>query len=200
MLSRLPSDVWHYVRDAPGTYLWLAALLVVSGRLARLPAEQASQVLVANSTNLAGLRRAPVKVMITSAFFTTGPGWLFCLVTYSVFHAPAEHWLGTWRWLAVVALAHVGATLISQGYVARGIRAGRRRVSERETLDYGVSYAQAGAAAVLAYRIPSPWWIPYLVALIGFYGYGLARNRRDFTALGHACAVAIGLVCFWIAP
>jgi hypothetical protein len=200
VLSGLPSDVWHYVRDAPGTYLWLAALLATSRWLARLPTARASRVLVANSTNLAGLHRAPLTVMITSAFFTPGASWLFCLVTYSVFHAPAEHWLGTWRWLAVVAIAHVGATLISQGYVARGIRAGRRPASEREAFDYGVSYALAGVAAVLAYRIPLPWRILYLVVLIGFHGYGLARNRRGFTALGHVCAVAIGLACFWIAP
>ncbi|MBW8805140.1 MAG: hypothetical protein JF587_15035 [Catenulisporales bacterium] len=200
MLSRLPSDVWHYVRDAPGTYLWLAALLAASRWLARLPAERASRVLVANSTNLTGLRRAPLTVLVTSAFFTPGTSWLFCLVTYSVFHAPAEHRLGTWRWLAVVALAHVGATLISQGCVAGGIRAGRRPESEREAPDYGVSYALAGVAAVLAYRIPVPWRILYLVVLVGFHVHGLARNRRDFTALGHVCAVAIGLGCFWIVP
>lgn len=199
MLSRLPSDIWHYIRDAPGTYLWLLALLVTSRWLARLPAERSAGVLVANSTNLAGLRRAPLKVMVTSAFFTAGTSWLFYAVTYSVFHAPTEHWLGTWRWLAVAALAHVGATLISQASVARGIRDGRRAASEREAPDYGVSYAQAGVAAMLAWRIPLPWRIPYLGVLIGFYLYGLAKDRRDFTALGHVCAVAIGMGCFWLA-
>ncbi|GAA1973161.1 rhomboid-like protein [Catenulispora subtropica] len=200
MLSRLPADIWHFVRDAPGTYLWFLALLATSRRLARMPADRSAKILVANSTNLAGLRRAPLKVLLTSAFFTAGTSWSFYLVTYSLFHAPTEHWLGTWRWLAVVAMAHVGATLISQGYVAQGIRSGRLAASERETPDYGVSYAQAGVAAVLAWHIPLPWRIPYLVVLIGFYLYGLAKNRRDFTALGHVCAVAIGLACFWIAP
>ncbi|MFD0637471.1 rhomboid-like protein [Catenulispora yoronensis] len=200
MLSRLPSDVWHYVRDAPGTYLWLVALLVTSRWMATMPAERSARVLAANSTNLARLRRAPLLVLVTSAFFTAGTSWLFYLVTYSVFHAPAEHWLGTWRWLAVIALAHVGATLISQGSVWYRIRKGELPASEREASDYGVSYAQAGAAAVLAWRIPLPWRIAYLVVLIAFYLYGLAKDRRDFTALGHVCAVAIGLCCFWLAP
>ncbi|NUR25907.1 MAG: hypothetical protein HOV83_08690 [Catenulispora sp.] len=199
MLSRLPSDVWHYVRDAPGTCLWLGALLVVARWTARMPAERREAVLAANSTNLVQLRRAAPKVLVTSAFFTTGTSWSFCLVTFSVFHAPVEHWLGTWRWLAVVAMAHVGATLISQGYVAHSVRSGRLAATEREAPDYGVSYAQAGAAAVLGWRIPLPWRVAYLVVLIGFYVYGLARNRRDFTALGHACAVIIGLSCFWLA-
>jgi hypothetical protein len=200
VLSHLPADMWDYVRDAPGTYLWLVALLVTSRYLKRLPAERAARLLEANSTNLDRLRHAAPKVLVTSLFFSVGTSWLFYLVTYSVFHAPAEHWLGTWRWLVVIGLAHVGATLLSQGWVWREIRAGRLPASERTTSDYGVSYAQAGAAAVLAWRIPLPWRIPYLVVLIGFYLYGWVRNRRDFTAIGHLCAAAIGVACFWIAP
>lgn len=200
MLSRLPADVWDYVRDAPGTYLWLLAIFAVSRYVRHLPAARATKLLEANSTNLAQLKRAPVKVMITSLFFTAGTSWLFYLVTYSVFHAPAEHWLGTWRWLVVIGVAHVGATLVSEGWVAREIRAGRLPQSERTTADYGVSYAQAGAAAVLVYRVPMPWRVLYLVGLVAFYGYGWLRNRRDFTAIGHLCAVAIGLACFWIVP
>ena len=197
VLSRLPTDVWHYLRDAPGTYIWLVALLATSQWLAHLPKDRATKVLAANSTNLARLRQAPLKVLVTSAFFTAGTSWPFYAVSYTVFHAPAEHWLGTWRWLAVVALAHIGATLLSQAYVAREIRKGRLPSTERETMDYGVSYAQAGAAAVLTWHIPLPWRIPYLVAIGGFYIYGLAR-QRDFTALGHVCAFAIGLSCFWL--
>jgi hypothetical protein len=200
VLSRVPGDVWDYVRDAPGTYLWLIALFGVSRHVRRLPADRAQRLLERNSTNLDRLRHAPIKVLITSLFFTVGTSWVFYLVTYSVFHAPAEHWLGTWRWLAVLGIAHVGATLLSEGWVAREIRAGRLPVSERTTADYGVSYAQAGAAAVLTYRIPMPWRIGYLVVLIGFYGYGWLKNRRDFTAIGHLCALAIGLACFWLAP
>lgn len=193
------SDVWDYVRDAPGTYLWLLALLGTSRYVRRLPAARAEKLLEANSTNLRQLGRAPL-VLVTSLFFTAGTSWLFYLATYSLFHAPAEHWLGTRRWLAVIVLAHVGATLLSQGWVAREIRARRLPASERTASDYGVSYAQAGAAAVLVYRIPLPWRVPYLVALIVFYGFGWVKNRRDFTAIGHVCAVAIGLACFWIVP
>jgi hypothetical protein len=200
VLSRLVTDVWHYIRDAPGTYLWLLALLVTIQWLAHLPEDRSAKILAANSTNLTRLRQAPLKVLITSAFFTAGTSWPFYLVTYTLFHAPTEHWLGTWRWLAVASLAHVGATLISQGYVARETRKGRLPEAERDIPDYGVSYAQAGAAAMLTWRIPLPWRIPYLIAVVAFYIYGLAKHRRDFTALGHVCAVGIGLACFWLAP
>jgi hypothetical protein len=200
VLSHLPADVWDFVRDAPGTYLWLVALLVTTWYLRRLPAERRARVLERNSTNLDRLRHAAPVVMVTSLFFSVGTNWLFYLATYSAFHAPAEHWLGTWRWLAVLGLAHVGATLLSEGWVAWEIRAGRLPESERTTSDYGVSYAQAGVAAVLAYRIPLPWRVPYLVVLIGIYFFLWVRNRRDFTAIGHLCALGIGLTCFWIAP
>ena len=92
VLSRLPSEVWHYLIDAPGTYLWLGALLVVGRWLAWMPAERQDAVLAANSTNLVRVRRAAPKVWVTSAFFTAGTRWLFYLVTYSAFHAPVEHW------------------------------------------------------------------------------------------------------------
>ena len=199
MLKSLPSDVWDYVRDAPGTYVWLAVLLATTLYLRRLSPERAAELLQANSTNLDRLRRAPIRVLITSAFFTASASWPFYLVMYSLFQAPAEHFLGTWRWLALIALAHVGATLISQGYVATQIKRGKLPASARDVQDYGVSYALAGAATVLVYRIPFPWWIPYLVVVLAYYLRGLLKTR-DFTALGHACAALIGLACFWLAP
>ncbi|NUP51557.1 MAG: hypothetical protein HOW97_30205 [Catenulispora sp.] len=200
MLTHLPTTVWHYIRDAPATYLWLLTLLLTSQYLSHLPTARSTKLLAANSTNLTRLRQAPLKVLITSAFFTAGTSWPFYLLTYTAFHAPTEHWLGTWRWLALVALTHIGATLISQTYVALAIRTHRLPESEREAPDYGVSYAQAGAAAMLTWRIPLPWRIPYLAAVLGFYLYGLAKNRRDFTALGHVCATILGLSSFWLAP
>ena len=53
---------------------------------------------------------------------------------------------------------------------------------------------------MLAYRIPMPWTVPYILVLIVFYGYGWLKHRRDFTAIGHLCALAIGFAFFWIAP
>jgi hypothetical protein len=197
VLRRLPSDAWDYVRDAPGTYLWLAALLVTTVAVRRLPADRRRALLSRNSTNLARLRAAPVRVLITSGLFVGDSGWWFYAAAYSLFHAPVEHWVGTWRWLIAVLITHVGATLVSQGWVAVQIRRGRLPVEMRDVDDYGVSYALAGSAALLSFAVGSPWRYLYLAAVVLFYVVGYAR-RRDFTGIGHVVAVLLGLSCFWL--
>lgn len=197
MLTHLPRDAWHYVRTAPGTYLWLAALLGTTLAVHRLPPDRARALLTRNSTNLTRLRAAPIKVLITSGFFIAGADWWFYAAVYSLFQAPVEHWLGTWRWLAVVLIAHVGATLVSQGWLALRIRRGRLPEELRDVDDYGVSYALAGSMALLTFVIDAPWRYVYLPCVLLFYGTDYAR-RRDFTGLGHVTAVLLGLSCFWI--
>jgi hypothetical protein len=199
VLKHLPSDAWQYVRSAPGTYLWLALLLVTTIALRLMPSDRAQRVLIRNSTNLSRLRTAPLRVLVTSSFLIAEAGWWFYAIVYSVFHAPAEHWLGTWRWLAVAAISHVGATLLSQGYVALEIKRGRLPESMKDVDDYGVSYALAGSAAVLTFQVDSPWRYGYLTIVLLYYTIGLARTR-DFTGVGHLCAVLLGLSCFWLIP
>ena len=60
-------------------------------------------------------------------------------------------WLGTWRWLCVVVIAHVGATYISEGVLYEGIRHGYVAESAVNTLDVGVSYGLAGVMGILVY-------------------------------------------------
>lgn len=119
-------------------------------------------------------------------------------VLYTVFHANAERWLGTLRWLTVVIAAHVLATLVSEGVLAWAIRHGYVPESAANTLDIGVSYALAGVVAVLTYRVPQPWRYVYLFAVVVFYGVPLITGRT-FTDLGHFASVLIGLACYPLA-
>jgi len=199
VLHRLTSDTVSWIRDAPGTYLWLAVLLGTTVWVRRLDPGRRARVLAANSTSLARLRRAPLLVLATSALFVAEGGWLFYAALFTLFQAPAERWLGTGRWLAVCAIAHVVATLISQGYVAAAVDDGRLPEDTLTADDYGVSYALAGAIGVLTYRIDSPWRYLYLVVLLAYYGWDLARTR-DFTAIGHLCAFLLGLGCYFLVP
>lgn len=199
MLHRLTSDISAWIRDAPGTYLWLAVLLGTTVWVRHLDPGRRARVLAANSTSLARLRRAPLLVLATSALFAAEGGWFFYAVLFTLFQAPAEHWLGTGRWLAVGAIAHVVATLLSQGYVAGAVHAGRLPESTLTADDYGVSYALAGVIGVLTYRIDTPWRYLYLVALLSYYIADLARTR-DFTAIGHLCAFLLGLGCYFLVP
>ncbi|MEV5646663.1 rhomboid-like protein [Nocardia sp. NPDC052254] len=191
----VPVTVGRYVRSAPGTYIWLAILLV-STVVVRHLSPQDAQILLGNrSTNLHHLREDPFRVLVTSAFWLAGGGWLGYAVTYSIFHAQAERWLGTLRWLIVLVIAHVGATYISEGVLYWAIRHGYAPPSAVNTLDYGVSYALAGVVAVLVYRIASPWRYLYLVGVIVFYAIPVFSNRT-FTDIGHFSAMTLGFACY----
>jgi hypothetical protein len=151
--------------------------------------------LVQQSTNLHNLRVAPIRVLLSSAFWVGGDSWLGYFVLYNAFHVPAERWLGTRRWLAIVVIAHVGATYISQGALYWAIRHGFAPHRDVYTLDYGVSYALAGVVAVLTYRLAPPWRYAYVAALVLYCVIGVVR-LRDFTSLGHLSAALIGLACY----
>ena len=192
---RFLSAVWNYIRRAPGTFLWLLALLITSQVIKHMDPEFQDHFLRQRSTNLHELSTNPVRVLIASAFWLDGGGWIGYFVLYNLFHVPVERWLGTLRWLAVIAVAHVGATYISQGVLLWAIRHGHAPAGAVNTLDVGVSYALAGAQAVLVYRISSPWRYVYLVVLLAWYGSALVHGRT-FTDVGHLTAALLGLACY----
>lgn len=187
--------VRRYVRSAPGTYLWLAVLFVTTIALHHMSPEFEEDFLRQRSTNIHELSDNPVRVLITSALWIDGGYWYPYAVLYTVFHAQAERWLGTRRWLAVAALAHVLATYISEGALLWAVRHGVAPRSSLYTLDVGVSYALAGVVAVLTYRIATPWRYVYLVCVLALYGAPLITGRT-FTDLGHFTSVLVGLACY----
>lgn len=193
--SDIPAAAWAYVRRAPGTFVWLAILLVTSIVMNRLSPTVLNDVLGNRSTNLHHLQEDPIRVLISSAFWLAGGSWLSYFVLYNLFHVPVERWLGTWRWLTVAVVAHVGATYISEGVLYLAIQHGRAPESAVNTLDVGVSYALAGVTAVLAYRLTPPWRYLYAVGVLLVYGLPLLGGLT-FTDIGHFTAVLIGFACY----
>jgi hypothetical protein len=187
------------MRSAPGTYVWLAALLATTILLNHLSPEFRESFLVRRSTNLHELERRPVRVLIDSAFYIDSPAWWPYLVAYSVFHAQAERWLGTFKWLLVAAIAHVGATYISEGDLYWLINHALAPASARRVLDVGVSYALAGIEAVLVYKLVPRWRAPYAAALLVYYSVPMLNPERTFTDLGHFSAVLLGFACYPLA-
>lgn len=194
-LRKAAHTVRVWIRTAPGTYLWLAALFVTTVALHHMSPQFQEEFLRRRSTNLDQLADNPLRVLIASAFWIDGGAWLPYAALYTVFHAPAEHWLGTLRWLGTAVAAHVGATLISEGILSWAIHTGHAHEAASDTLDVGVSYALAGVVAVLTYRIAPPWRYPYVGAVLIFYGVPLIAGP-DFTDIGHFTAVLIGLACY----
>ncbi|MBS2967093.1 hypothetical protein KGA66_28930 [Actinocrinis puniceicyclus] len=197
-VQRSAEAVLAYVRDAPGTYAWLIILLVNKIILDQFSPRFRYHFVLHHSTNLRELSHQPVQVLISSALWLDGGHWWPYLILYSTFHAPVERWLGTGRWLAVIVIAHVGATYLSQSVVYYNIRHGTAPPSAAFIPDIGVSYALAGAEGVLAYLITAPWRYLYAATLVIYYGAALLSDRT-FTDVGHFAALLLGFACYPLA-
>jgi hypothetical protein len=190
--------VWTYIRSAPGTYAWLMILFFTTVALHAMSPEFEQHFLRQRSTNIHELSQNPVRVLISSAMWTDSGYWLPYAALFTVFHAQAERWLSTARWLVVCVAAHVLATLLSEGALLMAIRNGMAPQSAVNTLDVGVSYALAGVMAVLTYRIATPWRYGYLAAVLVLFTVPLATGPT-FTDFGHFVSVLIGLACYPLA-
>ncbi len=194
-MSDVASAAWGYVRRAPGTFVWLAILFVTTVVMHHLSPQVLHDVLGDRSTNLHHLREDPIRVLVTSAFWIAGGTWIGYFLLFNLFHAPVERWLGTWRWLSVAVIAHVGATYISEGVLYLAIQHHRAPESAVNTLDVGVSYALAGVTAVLAYRIAPPWRYVYVVGVLLVYGLPCSVGSPSPTsAISPRCSSASGAI------
>jgi hypothetical protein len=184
-----------YVASAPGTYLYLLILGVNTFALVHMSPRFRKYFLITHSTNIDELTTHPVKVLIASAVWTETPSFLFWFVVFNLFHVPVERWLGTLRWFAVIVIAHVLATLVSEGTVELLIRSGELSHRTAHTIDIGVSYALSGSVGVLTWFFARPLRWYYLGAATAFYLL-LVGSYQDFTNLGHLTAFLIGVACY----
>ncbi|MFJ9695937.1 rhomboid-like protein [Kitasatospora sp. NPDC101183] len=193
--ARAGQAVRAYVRSAPGSYAWLAVLLVTTQIIRHVDHATADRILERRSTNLHHLQVSPVRVLVTSALWIAGGGWPTYFVLYNLFHVPVERWLGSLRWISVAMIAHVGATYLSEGVLGWAIHRGLAPAKAVYTLDYGVSYALAGVVGVMAYLIVKPWRYLYVAGVLAVYVLGV-HQHRDYTSIGHLSAALIGLACY----
>ena len=138
------NDVWDrvrdYVRSAPLTYAWLAALLATTLVQHQLAPRTLRTLLQSTSTNIHHLASDPLRVLFQSLLWIDGRYWWPYLLIFTVFLAPAERWLGHLRWAVVGLICHVGATYLSEGYLywtihaERGVVAADRRPRRRRQL------------------------------------------------------------------
>ena len=185
----------RFVVSAPLTYVWLTVLLVTTIIQHQLGRRELHHVLVNNSTNLHELATDPLHVLFESLLWIDGRYWAPYLVLFSLFLAPAEHWLGEIRWLTVGLTAHVVATYISEGILYLEIRHHLEPEKLVHARDIGVSYFMVGVIAVLAYRVARPWRWGYLVVLITVFTVPLVIDA-NFTTIGHFSAIFIGLLFY----
>lgn len=197
--------VWHFVTGAPLTYGWLFVLMITTIIQNELPGRQLRWVLLHRSTNIHQLGTDPLGVLFSSLLWIDGKSLEPYLLLFTLFLAPAEHWLGQLRWLTVGLTAHLLGTYASEGilyYAIEGHYAPERMVNAR---DIGVSYFLVAILGVLTYRIARPWCWAYLAVLFVIFGIpllslgshgGHGGHGLNFTAIGHFASLVIGL-CFY---
>jgi tRNA(Arg) A34 adenosine deaminase TadA len=183
------------VRSAPLTYAWLVVLMATTLVQRSMSARLLRTLLQSTSTNLHHLASDPVRVLVNSLLWIDGRYWWPYVLIFTLFLAPAERWLGHLRWLVVGLICHIGATVLSEGFLYWSIQAARASPRLVDARDVGVSYFVVGVAGVLFYRIPRRWRWAYLGALAVIAVSALVA-RTNFTSLGHLCALLLGLACY----
>jgi hypothetical protein len=183
------------LRAAPLTAGYLLVLTATTALISFASADRDDRLLLAFSTNLHQLAHVPLRVIVGSAFWTTGWGELASwLVLFTIVVAPVERRLGWRRTLLVFAAGHVGATLVVAAGLTIAVHTGAVDPSVASTRDVGVSYGFFAVAALAGYLLRPTARVCYLATLLA-YVILASTISHDFTDFGHLTAVVIGLAC-----
>jgi hypothetical protein len=190
---------WHrlfragadYLAAAPATHILLLILAVTTLVLRGVDAPTTTRILRHQSTNLLQMSRDAPRVLVLSAFLLDNGRLLVEAIQFTVVLAPVERWIGTYRWLAVFAAGHVGATLATTVGIWLQVREGAGR-NLIYPVDVGASYGVAAVAGVLAHRFRRPWRVAWLAFMAVYVGVPVLTSGT-FTEWGHLIAFGIGL-------
>jgi rhomboid family protein len=194
--DRVEPYLGAYVRSSPATFVYAGIIFVTTWVAAGLSRAQRDALLRTQSTNLHNLRTHPVDVLFRSAFWSGSTAFLPFLLLLAIFLAPAEVWLGTFRLILIFALGHVGATLLTAVAISHGVFTSSGEEGLARTIDVGVSYGTFCVAAVLTYRLPKRWRLPYAAALLFTFSMLAFVLDKTFTDFGHFLSVLIGFAAY----
>ncbi|MEZ0448829.1 rhomboid-like protein [Cellulomonas sp. ICMP 17802] len=198
MLRAALRDVGQTVAHADLALLYCATVTVVTIVVMLQPAERTAQILDRASGNLNNLRAEPLVAMFGSAFVVEGVSGLLLVLQLLVVLAYLQRFVGRLASLVVGLAGHVVAGLFVAVGVATGIFHGFVDESVAGATDVGVSYVMAACMGFLVLEIPQRWRWWYLGATAAYW---LLPGTIDptFTDVGHASALAIGLLLALVA-
>jgi hypothetical protein len=185
-----------YVRSAPATYGYLAILLVTGCIVARLSDPLADRLLLAQSTNLHHLAHDPLRVLLSSAFWAPATyDLLTSAILFSLVLAAVERRIGSRQTVAVFAIGHLGATLITAAGLWVALYLGGVERSVVNVRDVGTSYGFFAVAAIMTYLLARALRVPYALALVAYLGT-TALLFGGFGDYGHLVAAALGFASY----
>lgn len=147
-----------------------------------------------SSTNLHNLGEGRIWTLVASAFVTEGSPiyeWLPGLVALL---AVVELQWRSGRLLVALAAGHIGATLLVAAGLVTALGAGVVSGDVAYVTDVGMSYAAMGVLGAITAAIPLRWRAAWTGWWLAVAGGAAALAGGDFTSIGHAVALALGMV------
>jgi hypothetical protein len=150
-----------------------------------------THLLDGSSTDVGHLTRDPLLVLLASAFWLSDLRSLVLLPAIVAVLYVGERRFGTWRTVAVFALGHVIATLLTELSVLFAVHLGWLTSAHEHRLDVGPSY---GTSAVLGLLVATAAPGPRRVAVGGLtllLGIPLVLDT-EMSTFGHLIAALVG--------
>jgi hypothetical protein len=175
------------------TVAYAVIVTCVTTALVQLGPDVQDRVIRHASTNLHNLRHGHLGTLLDSAFVVdAGPiyVWLPGLVCLL---AVAELTWRSGRLVIAFAVGHIGATLLVAAGLTAAVEFGWLSAAVTRATDVGMSYGAAAVLGALTAAIPRRWrpaWIGWWLAV----GIAVVVTGRDFTDVGHAVALVLGMV------
>ena len=175
------------------TVAYAVILTGVTTALVALGPRVQDRVISHASTNLHNLSHGHLGTLFVSAFvIDAGPIYvwlpgLMCLL------ALAELMWRSGRLVVAFAAGHIGATLLVAVGLTAMVELGWLSTDVTRATDVGMSYGAAAVLGTLSAAIPRRWrpeWIAWWLAV----AVAVVVVGRDFTDVGHATALVLGML------
>jgi hypothetical protein len=181
-----------YVLAMLGAYIWW----ILQSPQSRL------SVLVASSTDIAHLERAPWVVLPASSIWS-GNMFGYWAVAVLLCLGALEHLRGALATIVLGTVAHLVGTGVAEGVTAARIAAGDLSSSARNLLDVGPSYIVAACATAVAFSPGANRWLRVACAVtlvpLMVTAFDLS-DASQVAAIGHATAMLVGVVAVRLTP
>lgn len=174
------------------TVMYAGALLAVTIFMLVLGPDLQDRVIRRASTNLYNFGQGHIGTLLDSAFVVdAGPiyVWLPGLVCLL---AICETIFCSTRLILAFAVGHIGATLLVAAGLTVALRSELLSTAVTRATDVGMSYGAVGVLGGLTTAIPRRWrpaWVGWWVGV----AVAAAVIARDFTEIGHAVALVLGM-------